>query len=183
MERRKKIGIAAGTVAGIAALSIGGVATGASAGTDGESDKPLTGSTLEQASAAALGATGGGTVTETENSDESGSTYEVEIQLPDGSEVDVHLDKSFRVVTQETEKEDGDDKPLTGATLEQASAAAIEAAGGGEVIDSSTSDDADSAYEVEVLLPHGVEADVHLDSDFKVVSQDTEKADSTSTNG
>lgn len=182
MERKKKIGIAAATVAGVAAISIGGVAAADSTGTGGESDKPLTGTTLEKASSAALDAAGGGKVTETEDSDESGSAYEVEIQMPNGSEVDVHLDKDFKVVSQETEKEDGDDKPLTGATLEKASAAAIEAAGGGEVIDSSASDDADSAYEVEVLLPNGVEADVHLDSDFNVVSQAADQEGASSQN-
>lgn len=183
MERKKKIGIAAATAAGITALSIGGVAAGASAGTGGESDTPLTGTTLEKASAAAIDAAGGGEVTETETSDDAGSTYEVEVQMPSGVEADVHLDKDFNVVAQEPEKADGDDTPLSGATLEKASAAAIDAAGGGEVTETEASDDAGSAYEVEVLLPNGVEADVQLDENFNVVTPAAEQAESTATNG
>ena len=80
------------------------------AGDDDES--PITGTQLEQASAAALEHTGGGTVTETEVGDEE-SLYEVEVTLDDGSQVDVQLDKDFKVVGSEADEEDagetGDD--------------------------------------------------------------------------
>ena len=76
------------------------VATGA-----GDDDKPLTGSALERATAAALEHTGGGTVIETEVGDD-GAAFGVEIRLADGSVVEVSLDQNFEVVGQEGD-EDG----------------------------------------------------------------------------
>ena len=49
--------------------------------------------------------TGGGQVTETEVGDEE-SSYEVEVTLDDGTQVDVQLDESFAVVST---SEDGDE--------------------------------------------------------------------------
>ena len=70
---------------------------------------PITGVALERATAAALEATGGGTVTETEQGDEE-SFYEVEVRRLDGSSVDVQLDESFRLVdiTDDSETDEGD---------------------------------------------------------------------------
>jgi uncharacterized membrane protein YkoI len=95
-------------IAAIAALAVGGTAiAGAASGGDGnENDRAITGSALDQASAAALQATGGGKVTETEVGDEE-SYYEVEVTRSDGSQVDVQLDKSFHVVGQKADHEDG----------------------------------------------------------------------------
>ena len=50
--------------------------------------------------------TGGGKVTETEAGDEEGA-YEVEVTRADGSQVDVHLDKAFNVISQAG---DGDER-------------------------------------------------------------------------
>ena len=61
--------------------------------------KPINGGALEKAKAAALDATGGGTVTGTEVRDEEGY-YEVEVVRDDGSQVDVHLDSAFNVTDQ-----------------------------------------------------------------------------------
>lgn len=63
---------------------------------DDATDRPITGPALEQASEAALKHTGEGRVTETEASDEEGS-YEVEVTLDIGDDVDVHLDEDFSV--------------------------------------------------------------------------------------
>jgi uncharacterized membrane protein YkoI len=81
------------------ALALGGAAiAGANGGgDDDQTDKPIAGPALDRASAAALDHTGGGKVTETEAGDEEGA-YEVEVTLEDGSQVDVHLDKSFHVI-------------------------------------------------------------------------------------
>lgn len=65
-------------------------------------DVPITGTALEQASAAALAYVGQGRVTGTEVGDEEGY-YEVEITLENGRQVDVHLDETFKVLGQETE--------------------------------------------------------------------------------
>ena len=83
-------GIAAVVVVAVAA--VGGVAA---AGNGDE--EPLTGATLELAVAAALAHTGAGEVTETEIGD-GGAAYEVEIRLPDGSQVEVELDADFNVL-------------------------------------------------------------------------------------
>ena len=69
---------------------------------------------------------------------------------------------------------DRDDAELTGADYDRASAAAIEAAGGGVVTDADRSDDRDVAYEVDVRLDDGTEVDVDLDADFGVVRTDVD---------
>jgi uncharacterized membrane protein YkoI len=104
--RRRVILIGAG-VATLAALALGGAAiANATMGDDGEA---LTGATLERASAAALKATGGGRVTETEHDSEKGATFEVEVTKPDGSQVDVRLDGSFNVVAVDGDREESGD--------------------------------------------------------------------------
>jgi uncharacterized membrane protein YkoI len=89
--------------AGLAAAMVGGIAA---ASADGDSDQELPGSARDRAVAAALAATGGGTVLETEAGDD-GAAYGVEIRLPDGRQVEVNLDSSFKVVAQEADE----DKP------------------------------------------------------------------------
>ncbi|MEO2104772.1 MAG: hypothetical protein ABGZ36_03935 [Actinomycetota bacterium] len=104
---RKLIAVLLGALA-TAALAMGGVAI---AGGEDENEGPdtrITGEALDRASAAALAHTGEGEVTETEVGDEE-SYYEVEVTLPDGSEVDVQLDESFAVVGEEVEDEADDD--------------------------------------------------------------------------
>jgi uncharacterized membrane protein YkoI len=93
----------------IAALGAGGtaIAGAAGGGDDGDGhDKAISGSALDRASAAALKATGGGKVSETEVGDEE-SYYEVEVTRADGSQVDVQLDRGFDVVGQQADHEDG----------------------------------------------------------------------------
>ena len=68
-------------------------------------DKAITGSALEQASAAALDYLGGGKVSGTEVGDEE-SKYEVEVTNADGSQTDVQLDGDFNVVGDETDGAD-----------------------------------------------------------------------------
>jgi uncharacterized membrane protein YkoI len=91
----------------VAALAGGGaaIAGATGGGDDEETQKPITGSALDQAKAAALAHTGGGRVTETEAGDEEGA-YEVEVTRDDGSQVDVHLDDSFHVLGTKADHED-----------------------------------------------------------------------------
>jgi uncharacterized membrane protein YkoI len=88
-------------------VAIAGLSTGIALATTGggDDDAPLTGSTLDQATAAALEHTGGGTVVETEIGDD-GAAYGVEIRLDDGRVVEVNLDENFEVIGQEAD-EDG----------------------------------------------------------------------------
>src|SRR5919204_894835 len=85
-------------IAALAALALGGAAL-AQAGGGSDPSTPITGGPLQKAEAAALDATGGGRVTATEVRDEEGY-YEVEVTRNDGSQVDVHLDRSFNPIDQ-----------------------------------------------------------------------------------
>jgi len=94
MDRRTKW-IAGGALA----LAVLGGGTGVAIATGaGDSDQPLGGSTLDRARAAALEATGGGTVLESEAGDD-GAAYEVEVRLDDGRVVGVRLDANFQVLS------------------------------------------------------------------------------------
>ncbi len=104
MTTRNKLIAAAATVA----VAAGGVGVAAAAGGEDQAEGPdvaISGSALDQASAAALDATGEGSVSGTEVGDEE-SYYEVEVTLDDGSEVDVQLNRDFSVVGQEAETGD-----------------------------------------------------------------------------
>jgi uncharacterized membrane protein YkoI len=103
----KKIWIIGGLLVGV--LLVGGGAGGIAIATGGDdSEAPITGAALEQASEAALAHTGEGRVTETEVGDEE-SYYEVEVTLDDGGQVDVQLDESFNVVGDEADDESEDE--------------------------------------------------------------------------
>jgi uncharacterized membrane protein YkoI len=107
MHKRTRIAIGSAAVA----IALAAGATMAVAGGDDDADEvdtPISGPSLERASAAALAHTGGGRVTDTEVGDEE-SRYEVEVTLDDGSQVDVQLDDEFTVVSSE-----GDDDAAGG---------------------------------------------------------------------
>lgn len=87
---------------GVVGLAVIGGGTGIGLAAAGDDDQPLTGSALDQAVAAALAETGGGTVIETETGD-GGGAYGVEIRLDDGRVVEVNLDQDFKVIGQEAD--------------------------------------------------------------------------------
>ena len=88
------------------ALIAGGAAIAGAAGDDDAGGRPISGEALERAKAAALAAEPG-RVIETEAGDEE-SHYEVEVTRPDGSRVDVQLDRDFDVVSSTTDHETDD---------------------------------------------------------------------------
>ena len=108
---RDKLKGAVVAVALLAALGVGGVAiAGATgAGDDDGSDTPISGRALDRASSSALEHTGGGKVTGTEVGDEEGA-YEVEVTRGDGSQVDVHLSKDFKVLGDEADSDSSEDE-------------------------------------------------------------------------
>ena len=74
-----------------------------------DSDGPaLTDADRAMASSAALAKVGQGTVTEVERADDSGTGYEVEVRLTDGSKVDVALGADFQVLSQSAPEHDDD---------------------------------------------------------------------------
>jgi uncharacterized membrane protein YkoI len=116
--RRRTLALAVTSVA-VLGVGVGGVAVAAttkhakkhttaktkkhaaSSPAGGGSETALTGDTLASAKAAAEAAVPGGTVwrASTENpSDTSGAAYEVHVTKSDGSEVEVLLDSSFKVL-------------------------------------------------------------------------------------
>lgn len=106
---KRKIVLIVALVVALGALSAG-IAIAAGVGGD---DQPLSGSTLDKATAAALKHTGGGTVVETEIGDD-GAAYGVEIRRADGSQVEVSLDANFNVIGGEADddganEQDGQD--------------------------------------------------------------------------
>jgi uncharacterized membrane protein YkoI len=101
----KKIAVLAVLVLAVGAVSAGfAIAAGG-----GDDDRPLTGTSLERATDAALAHTGGGTVVETEIGDD-GAAYGVEIRLADGRVVEVELDESFDVIGQENDDDGANDR-------------------------------------------------------------------------
>jgi hypothetical protein len=108
----KKLWIIGGALVAVAV--IGGSVGGVVVATGGDDDEPLTGTTLEKASEAALEHTGGGTVVETEVGDD-GAAYGVEVRLDDGRVVEVNLDENFKVTGQEDDDDGGDGEDEGGA--------------------------------------------------------------------
>ena len=163
----------------------------------GSDDEALSSADRNKAEAAALKYVGGGAVTDAERGDgDDKYAYQVEVTLPNGTDIDVELDDSFAVTNSPPKAAEfatdtpsatppadptdaapsaagtGDDQPLTGDTLKKASDAALKAAGGGKVTETGGSDDADHAYEVDVLMPDGQDLTVELDESFKVTKID-----------
>jgi uncharacterized membrane protein YkoI len=69
--------------------------------------------------------------------------------------------------------DDATDTPITGSALDQASDAALEHTGEGEVTETEVGDE-ESYYEVEVTLDDGSQVDVQLDEDFNVVGDEAD---------
>ena len=93
------------------------VGAGVAYATGGESsEQQATGPGIEEAKSVALEHTNGGRVTGTEIGDEEGY-YEIEITRGDGSQVDVHLDRDFNILSAPADHEgspDGQDEPKDG---------------------------------------------------------------------
>jgi uncharacterized membrane protein YkoI len=70
--------------------------------------------------------------------------------------------------------DDATETPITGTDLQKASAAALEATGGGRVTGTELGDE-ESYYEVEVTLENGRQVDVQLDKNFNVVSSEADR--------
>lgn len=105
--RFKQVAVTAAAI-GVLAIAVGtGVAVAQPDDGDGT---PITGDALAHASRAALAATGGGTVTQTEVGDEE-SYYQVEVTLADGRKTDVNLDPQFHVVGSKTEPAGAEAEP------------------------------------------------------------------------
>ncbi|MFI5841524.1 PepSY domain-containing protein [Catenuloplanes sp. NPDC051500] len=167
MKNSKRIIISSAAV--VAALGVGGGVWASTAGADvGSGDR-------DRAGNAAVQAVGGGTVLDVEADDDN--AYEVEVRKPDGTEVEVALDKNFAVVsqkndTEETGEETGAEaRALTDAERVSVEQAARTATGGGTVTDIEASDKPGVAFEAEVRDQAGADWDVDLDAAFTVLTK------------
>jgi len=102
----KRVAIAAGGAVVVTALAGAGVAVAGGLEPDEGASQDYTQQQADQATAAALDATGGGTANSVERDTEDGATWEVEVTKTDGSTVDVRLDKKYAVVVIEDDTED-----------------------------------------------------------------------------
>jgi uncharacterized membrane protein YkoI len=73
--------------------------TGENESDENEADEQASGPRADAAARAAREAVGGGKVLEVENADDGMSGFEVEIERPDGSYVEVNLDEDLQVVS------------------------------------------------------------------------------------
>ncbi len=94
--------------AAVAILLLVGAGAAYATGND-SSEQQATGPGIEKAKSIALEQINGGRVTGTEIGDEEGY-YEVEVTRDDGSQVDVHLDRDFNVLSTPADQESPDDK-------------------------------------------------------------------------
>lgn len=72
------------------------------------------------------------------------------------------------------EANEGPDQPINGTALDQASAAALQHTGGGQVTETEVGDE-QSYYEVEVTRGDGTQVDVQLDRSFNVVGDEIDE--------
>jgi uncharacterized membrane protein YkoI len=181
-------------VAALAALGLGGsalasAATKSSAASTAQTSKPagdpgagetaLTGTTADQVKAAALAAVPG-TVLRVET--DNGGVYEAHIRKADGTEVEVKVDKAFKVTATEAGGgrgghgrhggggPGGGEKALTGATADKVKAAAL-AKVDGTVL--RVESDNGGVYEAHIRKADGTEVEVKVDKDFNVTATET----------
>ncbi|MEY2474363.1 MAG: hypothetical protein QOK28_3692 [Actinomycetota bacterium] len=103
MKTRTKVIVVSALAVAAAAGSAGAVVAAT-----GDTDTPITGEARQRAETAALAQVGSGRVTGTEAGDEEGY-YQVEVTKDDGTQVDVNLDKQFRVIKTKVDHESTQD--------------------------------------------------------------------------
>ena len=99
----------------VAAVAAGAAATAAASTASSPAEEGEAGSSdytaqqAEDATDAALKATGGGTANSVERDSENGATWEVEVTQANGDTVDVRLDEGYDVVVIEGDSETADE--------------------------------------------------------------------------
>ena len=143
---------------------------------DDSADQVPAGESRDQAEAAALGATGGGTITSVESGDE-GAAFGVEVAGGAGGEVEVALDGSYGVIGTEQDDAGSDaadsDDLAPGADRDRAVEAALASTGGGTVTDVEVGDEG-ATYGVEILREDGTEVEVQIDGSFAVTGSEVD---------
>ncbi len=104
--RNRIVLTAAGIGLAAAVVTAGAAVAGGATGEEGSGR--YTPQQAQEATAAALDATGGGQANSVERDAENGATWEVEVTRPDGTTVDVRLDETYGLVVVEADHEDSD---------------------------------------------------------------------------
>lgn len=156
--RSKRAAVIA-TAATVVALGAGGAVWATAAQAD-----DIQGSERDRVGHAAVQAAGGGTLLDVE-SDDNGA-FEAEVRKADGTEVEIALDKDLTVITPAPAA-----APLGATERASAEKAALDAVGGGTVLDVEADD---AGYEVEVRKADNTEWDIELDAAFTVLAKNTD---------
>jgi biotin carboxyl carrier protein len=199
LDRIQKVVLVA---AGLAAFALGGAALAGAASKSKaktatttqpkhgsaaheDTEKPVTGDAAAQAQAAAEKSVGSGSKAGDVVSDFGGNGYEVTVTKADGSKVEVHLGKSFKVIQgghggrgghhgfggpeHGSASHEDAEKPVTGDAAAKAQAAAEKSVGSGSKAGAVVSDFGGNGYEITVAKSDGSKIEVHLDKSFNVV--------------
>jgi uncharacterized membrane protein YkoI len=189
--------------AALVVLALGAGATGAAAALGGGDDEgeQVTGPAADRAERAALARFPGARVTSVERDGDGNARWEAEVTRPDGSTVDVALDRDYRIVAIDEESgrdddsdddaderggddadergddadERGDDDAdarATGPAAERAGAAALARFPGGRVTSIERDADGGAVWEVEVTRSDGSSVDVDVDAAMRIVAVD-----------
>src|SRR5918996_1544499 len=94
-SRRAKM--VAGIAGGVLVLGVAGAGTALAMGGDSDGG-PVTGPAADQARSAAAAAVPGGRAGEVVSESDGGAAYGVQVTRPDGSAVEVNLDRGFAVL-------------------------------------------------------------------------------------
>jgi uncharacterized membrane protein YkoI len=174
--------VAGAVTGGTGKTTAQGTTTSKKDGTPRANEQALTGDTAAKVKAAALAASGGGTVDRLETDGDGHAAYEAHITKADGSRVTVYVDKDFKVVSTEAGRGGGRgdgggrghghgaETALTGDAAAKVSAAALAKTGGGTVDRVENDADGHALYEAHITKADGTHVTVYVDKDFNVVS-------------
>ena len=95
---------------GVVLLAVAGAGVAVAATHDDGNEGHVSGPQARKAVATALQITGGGRANAVERDREKGATWEVEVTRPDGTTVDVRLDRSYGLVAIDSDSESADAK-------------------------------------------------------------------------
>ena len=144
-------------MAAVAVLAIGGVAI-ATATSGDEPAKPA-----------------GVAAQETENETGENETGENETGENETGENETGENESDENETEENESDENEaDEQASGPRADAAARAALEAVGGGKVLEVETADEGMSGFGVEVERPDGSYVEVNLDQDLQVVGMESD---------
>ena len=182
------------TIAGLAALGLGGSAIAGAAdnttnttnttSTARPQQQQLSGDTADKVKAAALDKVPGATVLRTEAGGPNGTAYHAHIRTSDGKLQVVLVDSSFNATAVQTDNGRGGGRhghhggrggggagetALTGDTKDKVEAAVLAKYPGATIVRTETNTDGTAPYESHITTSDGKQLEVHVSSGFEVV--------------